>query len=233
MSTKECYKEAEIYTKEYLNNILNKSVFEYYLIEKYNEHLIIDKQIDLFKNTKIKDILVKIDTNNNFDVYKDDKNLNQFQKTEQFKPLIIEKVINNSNDLRKSMLIAATKYHIENILSSFCGSKGKKILYEININQLKQIKINEALKYQINNLSQTLNSRNKLIEDLTFDNHNFRIQIEKLQKKIDHNNEQENKIKDLISQFKSYTTTVNAKLSKLYLAISIISVIILFKQTII
>ena len=82
-------------------------------------------------------------------------------------------------------------------------------------------------------MSQTLNSQNKLIEDLTFDNHNFRIQIEKLQKRIDHNNEQENKIKDLISQFKSYTTTVNAKLSKLYLAISIISVIILFKQTII
>jgi len=232
MSTEECYKEAEIYTKEYLNNILNKSVFEYYLIEKYNEHLIIDKQIDLFKNTKIKDILVKIDTNNNFDVYKDDKNLNQYQKTEQFKPLIIEKVINNSNDLRKSMLMAATKYHIENILNGFCGSKGKK--YEIDINQLKQIKTNEALEYQINNLSQTLNSQNKLIEDLTFDNHNFRIQIEKLQKRIDHNDHNnEHKIKDLISQFKSYTTTVNAKLSKLYLAISIISVIILFKQTII
>jgi len=171
-------------------------------------------------------------SNNNFDVYKDDKNLNQYQKTEQFKPLIIEKVINNSNDLRKSMLMAATKYHIENILNGFCGSKGKK--YEIDINQLKQIKTNEALEYQINNLSQTLNSQNKLIEDLTFDNHNFRIQIEKLQKRIDHNDHNnEHKIKDLISQFKSYTTTVNAKLSKLYLAISIISVIILFKQTII
>jgi hypothetical protein len=218
-------KEAEAYTKEYLNDILNKSIYEYYLIEKQTEQIEINRKINLFKNTKIKDILIKVDIQNGqtFQVYnKNNTHQNQyeFSKTEQFQPLIIEhviKTIHSSYNLRKNMLPSLIKTYIEQILRYFCDTRengGIKLLceniiqYEINHCELKSMieaqekkmknmeeviirNNNEELSAKIDNQEEIIKdfklmieAQEKKIEDMIFDNHNFRITDEQHEKKI-------------------------------------------------
>jgi len=195
-------KEVEAYTKEYLNDILNKSIFEYYLIEKQTEQIEINRKINLFKNTKIKDILIKVDIQNNqtFKVYnKDNTQHNQYEfvKTEQFQPLIIEyttKNINQSN-LRKINIFSTIKYYIEQILRGFCSTErdGMKLLCENIIQneinhcelklmieaQEKKMKNLEELIIRNNNeeLSAKIDNQKEILED-------FKLMIEAQEKKM-------------------------------------------------
>jgi hypothetical protein len=199
-------KEAEAYTKEYLNDILNKSIYEYYLIEKQTEQIEINRKINLFKNTKIKDILIKVDTNNNqnFDVYNKDNtqhNQYEFSKTEQFQPLIIEYTTKNCHPnelLRKFRLMSAIKSNIENILTGFCRTErdGMKLLCE-NIIQ------NEINHCELKLMIEAQEKKMKNIKKLIIRNNN-----EELSAKIDNQEEiiedfklmieaQENKMKNM------------------------------------
>jgi len=218
-------KEAEAYTKEYLNDILNKSIYEYYLIEKQTEQIEINRKINLFKNTKIKDILIKVDIQNGqtFQVYnKDNTHQNQyeFSKTEQFQPLIIEnsiKNIKNINNLRKNFILTCFFHHndIKTISRGFCGQEreGIKLLCENIQNEINHCELksmieaqekkmknmeeviirnnNEELSAKIDNQEEIIKdfklmieAQEKKIEDMIFDNHNFRITDELQEKKI-------------------------------------------------
>ena len=208
-------KEAEAYTKEYLNDILNKSIYEYYLIEKQTEQIEINRKINLFKNTKIKDILIKVDIQNGqtFQVYnKNNTHQNQyeFSKTEQFQPLIIEhviKTIHSSYNLRKNMLPSLIKTYIEQILRYFCDTRengGIKLLceniiqYEINHCELKsmieaqenKMKNIEEVIIRNNNeeLSTKINNQEEIIEDFKLMIEDQKNQIKNLKEVIIRNN---------------------------------------------
>uniref|UniRef100_A0A6C0LFU2 Uncharacterized protein n=1 Tax=viral metagenome TaxID=1070528 RepID=A0A6C0LFU2_9ZZZZ len=211
-------KEAEAYTKEYLNDILNKSIYEYYLIEKQTEQIEINRKINLFKNTKIKDILIKVDIQNGqtFQVYnKNNTHQNQyeFSKTEQFQPLIIEhviKTIHSSYNLRKNMLPSLIKTYIEQILRYFCDTRengGIKLLceniiqYEINHCELKsmieaqenKMKNIEEVIIRNNNeeLSTKINNQEEIIEDFKLMIEDQKNQIKNLKEVIIRNNNEE------------------------------------------
>ena len=226
-------KEAEAYTKEYLNDILNKSIYEYYLIEKQTEQIEINRKIDLLKNTKIKDILIKVDTNNNenFEVYNKDNTQHkqyEFSKTEQFQPLIIEYIMKNINqsDLRKIRLMSHIKYYIEKILTSFCSRErdGIKLLCEniiqneINHCELKsmiedqenKMKNMEEVIIRNNNkeLSAKIDNQEEIIEDFKLMIEAQENQIKNLKEVIIRNNNEELSTKidnqeEVIKDFKS------------------------------
>jgi DNA polymerase I-like protein with 3'-5' exonuclease and polymerase domains len=199
-------KEAEAYTKEYLNDILNKSIYEYYLIEKQTEQIEINRKINLFKNTKIKDILIKVDTNNNqnFEVYnKDNTQQNQYEflkieQIEQFQPFIIEYITKNChpNYLSKNYLSYSIYSHIDEILRGFCGQDGIKYLCK-NI-------IQNEINYELKSMIEAQENQIKNLKEVIIRNNN-----EELSTKIDNQEEiieyfksmieaQENQIKDLI-----------------------------------
>ncbi len=195
-------KEAELYVENYFNDICSKSIYDY-LKDRYNdEKKIYEEALESFRNIKIKDILVKKNTNDNnltFETYHyrviDDKNIHyNFQKLENFKNLFITKTIDYYNEsiqnhnkinvnnfiktaiesmLRVSPFHGASSFHF---FSQFDYIKNK-IFFDIDIYKSEQQKINHELikKFKIND---------EIIDNIIANNQDLILRIENQEKEL-------------------------------------------------
>jgi hypothetical protein len=156
----------------YIDDVLNKSIFDYLNEKQNNKNKLYEKQLEVLKNTKIKDIRLQCFTDNNgnvltFDIYtnnnedcKIDSNIYKYQKLEDL----------------KWILKNAKSYHIitcrinEIIRSHYCRNIQSSYLYDIKSDDLlNPIDINVQLLDQYEQIKQLLavsNCQDKINEDL-------------------------------------------------------------------
>jgi hypothetical protein len=146
--------EVESYINEYINNLLNISIFDY--IDKKYKYENIQNQIklDTIRNTKIKDICVSYTPGKNFDIY----NYIEGKKLDNYKSEFIKLIDNND-------LITNNKTNIENKINSIIINILSKyfkihlkhiggdindmtIPTDINISELQQNELNYYYKYK-------------------------------------------------------------------------------------
>jgi hypothetical protein len=200
-----------------INNILNKSIFDY-LNDKYNNQKIVyEKQLEVLKNTKIKDIRLKCFTDSNgniitFDIHdnnnqycKIDNNFT-YQRLEEFKWIFNDAPSNHVITCRINEIIKS--HYCRNILSSVLyGITGDDLMVPIDIDMksLGQYENNKNLTSKVKKLLIKVNSQDDVIESLimTIENQEkqikelsivkpneeetLRLKVERLEKLIDYN----------------------------------------------
>jgi len=145
--------EIESYMNEYINNLLNISIFDY-IDEKY-KYENIQNQIKLhtIRNTKIKDICVSYTPDRKFDIY----NYIEGKKLENYKFEFIKLIDNNdliTNNITNmqckinSIIINILGKYFKNHLKHIGDANNMTIPTDINISELEQNELNYYSKYK-------------------------------------------------------------------------------------
>ncbi len=145
--------EIESNMNEYINNLLNISIFDY-IDEKY-KYENIQNQIKLhtIRNTKIKDICVSYTPDRKFDIY----NYIEGKKLENYKSEFIKLIDNNdliTNNITNmqckinSIIINILGKYFKNHLKHIGDANNMNIPTDINISELEQNELNYYFKYK-------------------------------------------------------------------------------------
>jgi|UniRef100_A0A6C0LIP8 hypothetical protein len=211
---------TEVFDEDtYIDDILNKSIYDY-LNDKYtNQNKLYDRQLEVLKNTKIKDIRLQCFTDKNgnvmtFDIYtnnnedcKIDNNYYKYQNLEEFKWILKNGKSAHVITCRINEIIKS--YYCRNIQSSYLYGitiDDLAVPIDIDIKSLEQYeqikgllvtahsqeKIDKKLLSKINDLTIKIKTQDDIIEDLIINNQELILKIE----------EQEKQIKELLSKSK-------------------------------
>jgi len=161
----------------YIDEILNKSIFDY-LNDKYNnQNKVYEKQLEILKNTKIKDIKLQCFTDNNgklltFDIYtsnNEDCKINnnyKYQKLEDFKWILENAISPHVVTCRINEIIKS--HYCRNILSSYLyniTSDDISVPIDIDIKSLELYENTRCQAGQIKELLEKVNNHEKKLEN--------------------------------------------------------------------
>jgi hypothetical protein len=211
----------------YINEILNKSIYDY-LNDKYNNQKILyEKQLKTLKNTKIKDIRLQCFTDNNgnlltFDIYnnnneecKIDSNNYRYQRLEDFKWIFKNSISSHIAISRVNEIIKS--HYSKNIQSPYLyGITNDDLLMpiDIDINLLLDQLENNQNKNNENLISKIEYQENKINELIKKTNNHTKINDEFILRIVDYEEKLKNQndiIQYLISK-KEDQTKLNKEL---------------------
>jgi len=199
--------------EKYIDDILDKSIFDY-LNDRYNNHnLLYEKKFELLKTTKIKDIRI----NPSFDVYNyasNKSNNDEFKKLEELKMVLIKNSISNFNNLNETNVKTLITTTLENIINSYCNyNKFDWCFFTLNYIQNKTVFDHEK---KIKELSLKVACQDDIIETLIINNQDLIIKLENQEKQIKELSSNTTDNQELISKIETFENMMAYNETKTY-----------------